>query len=228
MESVTVSTFINEWLPEHLKIKIFNYACDCHCEHFKNTNRSHAFKIGISRCNVNSTDYLGNFLPFRNDDFKKETTSKMSCVSFLKKMKTFINKSDILKMKSVEKLELERYNGNVKIIESKHLDLKYIQYVEYINITELENFSYGLYLRYEEALWVYHEPYNNGAPRRHNLHINRLPPILIATSPLQMLWQINHGFFSIEALKELSRINQITGRSKLKTRKDFIIAFMKL
>ena len=226
MKSITMTVFINEWLPEHLKNKIFHYACDCH--NFKNTSRNHAFKIGGIRYSINSTDYLGNFIPFRDDGFNREINSKGKCVSFLKKMKTFVTKADILKMKSIGKLELKQPNGRVIIIESKHLDLKYIQYFEYTNLTELENFTYGLYLREVEALWVYHIPYNNGASRRYILYNTVSPPIVIAISPLQMLWRINHGLVSIETLKELSRINQINGRSKLKTRKDFIIAFMKL
>ena len=226
MKNITLTVFINEWLPEAIRNKIFQYACEC--RHLKHTCRDHVFKMGGKRYSVMSTYYLGGFLPYRTDGFKTENHSQRTCASFTKIMKTIVNKNDILKMKSVGKLDITRRNGSVNTIEYEKLDTTYIQYFEYTNITELENFSYGLYLRQVETLWVYHYPYNNGAVRRCNIHNDITPPILVSFTPLQMLWRINHGIISIENLKELSRINQINGRSKLKTRKDFIIAFMKL
>lgn len=224
MESITLSKFINEWLPDHIKKKIFHYASEIN-------DYPRVFKIGGNRYSVKSTNYLGNFLPFRDKGFKKENLShspRLQCVYLSKKMKTFMNKSDISHMRHVGKLEINKQNGQVNIIDSKCLDLESIQYFEYTNITELETFSYGLYTRQAEEVWVYHEPYENGALRKYNIHNNRVSPILLATSPLQMLWQIYYGHVSIETLTELSRVNQIRERSKLKTRKDFIKAFMKL
>ena len=43
-----------------------------------------------------------------------------------------------------------------------------------------------------------------------------------------MLWRIRCGHTLMKDLKELAKINKIPGRSKLKTRYDYVVAFMAL
>ena len=51
---------------------------------------------------------------------------------------------------------------------------------------------------------------------------------MISESPLQMLWRIKWEKMSMKEMKELAKINQIEGKSKLNIPADYIAAFMKL
>ena len=52
--------------------------------------------------------------------------------------------------------------------------------------------------------------------------------IYLYVSPLNFLWKIRDDIITMKEIKLVATQNKIKGRSKLKTREDYIKAFMKL
>ena len=142
-------------------------------------------------------------------------------------MESFVTETASIRMKRNKLMQIIKPSGRRKIIESKHLDMTNLRRFEYTNEIEIGNFPCGTIQMRKEVIMAYFKPYNNGYKRIHVLHSD-IGYKFISISPLQFLWRIRQGLVSVKEKRELAKINQIAGRSKLKTNDDYIAAFMKL
>uniref|UniRef100_A0A6C0L2C5 Uncharacterized protein n=1 Tax=viral metagenome TaxID=1070528 RepID=A0A6C0L2C5_9ZZZZ len=237
MDNISTETFIKNWIPKHIKNKILFYLLESIFT--KKNSYNHTFKFGINIYNTKRREYLENFLPFRQDELyvKIKNTANIfnfnvpddsiPQLSFKKVMKSIVHEKDILKMKKVRNMAITDEAGRKTIIDYKNIDIKNAKMFKYVKMMEFGEFPCGLILREKEELYIYYEPYNNGNSRKYALYTDSNYRE-ISISPLQMLWRIKYGGITIKALKNLAKINKIDGRSKLKTRNDFIQTFMKL
>ena len=240
MDNISTETFIKNWIPKHIKNKILLYLLESIFTE-KKSCRNHLFKFGKNTYNTKRKEYLENFLPFRQDELYVKiknpdytifnlnvpTDAISQFLSFKKVMKSIVQEKDILKMKNIRTMAISEETGRKTIIDYKNIDIKSTKMFKYVNMMELGEFPCGLILSEKEVLYIYYEPYNNGNNRKYALYTDSKYRE-ISISPLQMLWRIKCGGVTIKELKNLAKINKIHGRSKLKTRTDFIQAFMKL
>ena len=240
MNKISAEKFISDYLPESIQNKIFHYAVESPISK-QNEYNNHFFNFGGERYNTKTTNSLENFLPFRKDEFYKKSkipkttifnihvskNIENNFILFKKVMKTNVTNEDIVKIKNTGHMLITKQNGRRRIIECKYLDIENVKKFKYVNSIELSNFPVGLFLSENETIYVYYTPYNNGCSRKYALH-NDKKFHSISISPLQMLWRINYGLITMKELIEYAKINKIKGRSKLKSRDDYVKAFMKL
>ena len=240
MNKVSLEVFISQWLPIQVKNKILFYLLKT--PHSKGEEaRIQFFRFGEKTYNTHSKQTIERFLPFRNEDLKKSIInpvitihkdyipkeSRNDVLNFKKYMKSFVTEMDLLRMKNNKYMHILKSDGKLKIIESKRIDMNNLRSFRYTNVMEIGNFHYGLFQSEKETIMAYFKPYNNGYKRKHVLHSD-VNFRIISISPLQFLWRIRQGLVSVKEKRELAKINQIAGRSKLKTNDDYIAAFMKL
>ena len=230
MNKISLDNFISQWLPVQIKNKILFYLLKSPHSMNKYTLIPF-FRFGEKTYNTQSNQNMGGFLPFRNEEFQKNIIIPKEPISdfikFQKIMKSFICKMDTTNMKSNKYMEIVNVRGNMKTVESKYLGVNELKSIEYTNEMEIENLRCGLLRSEKEVIMTHYKPYNNGYSQRFLLYSDSNYKI-ISISPLQMLWRIRHGLVSVKEKKELATINQISGRSKLKTNDDYLKAFMKL
>lgn len=240
MDEISIELFIIHWLPVHIKNKILFYLVESPLSK-REQCFVQFFRFGNKTYNTRSNKNIEKFLPFRNEMFKRiieipyntmykiyiPKESRNDFIYFRKVMKTFVSDIDVMRIKNNKHMLIVKPGGTRKIIKSKFLDLENLIGIKYINETELANFPCGLLHNERETIMACYKPYNNGYTRKYALHteMNYQP---ISISPLQMLWRIRRGIVSMREKKEMAKINQINGRSKLKTNDDYIKAFMKL
>ena len=244
MESITVKQFIAFWIPNHIKNKILQYLLESIVD---DKYQIVSFRFGDKKYSTKTTKYLKNFLPFRKEGFvvRKNLPSYTVFNSInqcnqnfctRKRMMTFITENDISKIKNFVKemnskmrsSRLEKDPDKIRTYtNSKNVNTDTIHSVEYVNKTELVNFNCCLTLNEQQLIYAYHSLYNNGAKSKFSLY-NKSFYKIVSISPVQMLWRIRCGHALMKDLKELAKINKIVGRSKLKTRHDYIVAFMAL
>jgi|TARA_B110000114_G_C15024954_1_gene370505 hypothetical protein len=172
-------------------------------------------------------------VPLKIDNISKKTTSEnytiphsqfVETIGLSKVIHTYIT-PEILDntVKNVDRLINDTEQ---QIIASEaDFDITEALKIEYRNITELYNYLNGMYLRTVDTIYIHYPPYNNGIERKYAIS-REIRIANISNSPLQMLWKIRNGDIKIKELKKLATVNKIVGRSKLKTRLDFINAFM--
>lgn len=239
MENIALQQFISNVLPEEIKNKIFLFAQECILT--KNeTKRIETFIIGTKRYNTKKDCILDNSLPFRDDEisykvknpditlykFEVPASVKHHFIRFKKKMTTHLTKKDIAKLRETKYITFENRKAIKKIVDIKHI-IREIKSLKYVNEIEISDNPFGLLISIKETIYAYYPPYNNGYSRKYAIY-NELHYYIASISPLQMLWRIHRGLVSMIQLRELAKINKIPGRSKLKTKKDYIKAFMKL
>jgi hypothetical protein len=112
-------------------------------------------------------------------------------------------------------------------MNSKNVDTDTIHSIEYVNKTEITNLPCGLVLNEQHLIYASHLLYNSNEKSIYSLY-NKSGYTTISVSPLQMLWRIRRGEMLLKEMKELAKINKISGRSKLTTRQDYINAFIRL
>ena len=240
MNKVSPEVFISQWLPSHIKNKILFYL-------FKSPHSkggqviTGTFHFGEKSYKVTSKQNIERFLPFRNDDFKRNIVDPKNTMSkyyvhnesrndfliFQKVMKSFVYEMDTIRMKNNKHMQLVKAGKELKQIESKSLDTNNLRSVEYINEMVFGNFPCGLIQSEKETIVAHYKPYNNGCSRNHLIHSD-ITCKIISISPLQMLWRIHDGLVTVKEKRELAKINRISGRSKLKTNADYIRAFLEL
>ena len=240
MDKISLEVFISQWLPVQVKNKILFYLLKT--PHSKGEEAQfHFFRFGEKTYNTHSEQTIEKFLPFRNEKFKRKflnpiTTiykdyipkeSRNDFLNFKKSMESFVTEMDSIRMKHNKLMQIIKPSGRRKIIESKHLDMTNLRSFKYTNEIEIGNFPCGTIQMRKEVIMAYFKPYNNGYKRKHVLHSD-IDYKFISISPLQFLWRIRQGLVSVKEKRELAKINQIAGRSKLKTNDDYIAAFMKL
>ena len=243
MESITVKQFIAFWIPEHIKNKILQYLLESILD---DKYQIVSFRFGRKRYSTKTTKYLKNFLPFRKEGFVVQNNlpsytifnsinqcnqnfcTKKRMVTFIKENDISILKTFVNKMKSkMASSRLEKDPDKIRsYINSENINTDTIHSIEYINKTELVNFNCGLILNEQQLIYEYNLLYN-GEKLKHYLY-NKSYYRVVSVSPIQMLWRIRCEKILMKDLKELAKINKIVGRSKLKTRDDYIVAFMKL
>ena len=240
MNKVSLEVFISQWLPIHVKNKILFYLLKT--PHSKGEEaRIQFFRFGEKTYDTHSKQTIERFLPFRNEKFKQKFSNPMTTIynnyipeesrndflNFKKSMKSYVSEMDSIRMKNNNCMQIIKPSGTQKIIESKHLDMTNLRSFKYTNEIEIGNFPCGIIQMRKEVIMAYFKPYHNGYKRKHVLHSD-IDYKIISISPLQFLWRIRQGFVSVKEKRELAKINQIAGRSKLKTNDDYIAAFMKL
>lgn len=240
MNKISLEVFISQWLPVQVKNKILFYLLKT--PHSKGEEAHiHFFRFGEKIYNTHSEQTIEKFLPFRNEDFLKniinpEITIFKNCVpaelknqflNFKKSMKSSVSETDSIRMKNNKYMQIVKCDGTRKTIESARLGMNNLTSFKYVNETEIGNFPCGLLQSEREIIIAHFKPYNNGYTPKYTLHSD-INYKIISISPLQFLWRIHNGLISVKEKRELAKINQIVGRSKLKTNEDYIKAFMKL
>lgn len=247
MESITVKQFIAFWIPEHIQNKILQYLLESIVD---DKYQIVSFRFGDKKYSTKTTKYLKNFLPFRKEGFVVRNNlpsytifnsinqyNQNFCTR--KRMMTFITENDISKIKKFQKEVKNTVIGSPNALlnkdkdcirtytNSKNVNTDTIHSIEYVNKTELVNFNCGLILNEQQLIYAYHSLYNNNEKSKFSLY-NKSNYTHVSISPLQMLWRIRCGQMLMKEMKEFAKINKIVGRSKLKTRHDYIVAFMAL
>ena len=240
MNGISIKQFINQWLSAHVKNKIFHYVQE---SALVGATLSPDFEFGEYVYKTKTMDTLDKFFPFRNDEYHAKIHTRQTAIpwglasvssrqshtylKFVKSMKTVVTASDAMVMKDKGNITIKKQNDYSKTIELSCIDMQNLEHIEYINETEVTECMHGLLLNRTEIIYAHYKPYNSGTLRKYCLHKYNVMRV-ISTTPIQMLWQIKHSMITMKALRALAQINKIDGRSKFKTRGDYINAFMRL
>lgn len=199
------------------------------------------FEFGTRKYNTKHDKYLQEMLPFRQDHIHKTIChpsktmynidilhqARHQFVSFSKTMNTYTHNRNMTRIPTKDFIELDTDDNSTIKISLNGINVKEAKMVQYVNDTEIGNYSNGLNISKKQIIFIYYEPYNNGHERRFAIYINKHTSNL-SISPLQMLWKIKKEEITLKELRKLSTMNKIAGRSKLKTYSDYLHAFMKL
>lgn len=247
MDSITINQFIAFWIPKKIQNKILQYLLESILD---DKCQIVSFRFGDKKYSTKTTKYLKNFLPFRKEAFVirnqlplytmfNSVNQYNQNICAKKRMLTIIKENDISLLKQfraemnskIISSRLETDPDKIRsYINSKNVNTNTIHSIEYINKTELVNFNSGLVLNEQQIIYAYHTLRsfcNDSEKSKYSLY-NKSKHSVISVSPVQLLWRISCGQIYMKDLKNLAKINKIPGRSKLKTRYDYVVAFMAL
>lgn len=230
MKDIDIRTFVNEYVPSHIKNKIMHYAIKSIYNEQKYLLEHKNITLFNKKYNTkNRISY--SYLPFNNDYIQiyREIIKKPLgrnrephvILNIRKRIKTYISNNQS---------ELYKAIGRFMYLKSKNSSnpspyvLNNVNNILYENVISLNEHNYGLNRELKHTIYIIynknHKKILSKSSQNVYLHVN----------PLQFLWRIYFDFqgTKLYQLRELATINKIKGRSKLKTRLDYINAFMKL
>lgn len=255
MEDICLYDFIKKWVTPGIKWKILSYLLSR--EELKINNipeHNYSFSRNVlpgrvERFHTGKKKYLYYYFPFQND--KTKITRWNPCPEYVKN--TLKRQNSVLKISKTTTTKITP--ENIKRIKDKmqnkdhyweypeiiiswytkknisldfcKLDIENATHFEYKNCTELQENKEGLFWNLVQNIIIVYPPHNNGCRRQYNIYFNIYYHSL-TISPLHFLWRIKHQKINLSHLKEIASLNQIKGRSKLKTYKDYLQVFTKL
>lgn len=221
-----VCVFVKNYLPPHIKNKIMQYAIKSimNIRKYLLENK----KMSIMDCIYNTK----NKVCIYNLPFKIDYISIGANFFVYDKLNELIISRTITKNISRNQKELYYSIGCMlhnNIIKSSNINIyKNINKINYINKIIITENEYGIKrINHNYVLLIYNRGFKRKIMETYNTY-GKSNKIYLCVSPLNFLWKIRDGIITMKELKLLASQNKIKGRSKLKTRQDYINVFMKL
>ena len=224
MKDIDINTFVNQYLPLHVKNKIMHYTIKSIYNQKKYLLEDKNIILFNKRYNT-KTSRSYNFLPFKNDYIQIYREIMRYPLGINREPHMILNIRKIIKTNiSTDQSELYMAIGRFMYLKNNPYILNNVKNILYENVTSINDHNHGLKRELVHKVYIFYNKKKNvlisESTRYSYLHV----------SPLQFLWRIYFNLYGTKLyeLKQLARINKIKGRSKLKTRLDYINAFMKL
>jgi|TARA_B110000285_G_C15125327_1_gene619805 hypothetical protein len=227
MEDIDIGHFLNKYIPLHIRNKIMHYTIKSIYNRRKFLLEHKKIEIMGELYNTKTGICIYD-LPLELDHIKFHRTNKIvnnqkmnRLLTITKTVTTYISENQ-----NEMYTALGNMYSNKRTIHhafcNVYLNLKYIKYV---NKTTIDSRLTGTTMRYNNFIELI---YKKKRYRRNKIVFSSVSIKELNITPLNFLWKIKNREISIAAIKSVASQNKIKGRSKLKTRQDYINVFMKL
>ena len=226
MKDIDIREFVNQYIPSHIKNKIMHYTIKSIYNQRKSLLENQKIEIKGKLYNTNRGICIYN-LPLEINYIKfimaKATVDKKKMnhllLTITKTITTNISENQNEMCPALGHMYI---NKKSRAFCNIYLNLNYIKYV---NKTTIDTHLTGTTVRYNNFIELI---YKKNIHRGNKIMFSSVSTKELNTTPLNFLWKIKNCQISMTDIKLLASQNKIKGRSKLKSRQDYINAFMKL
>lgn len=220
MKDIDINTFVNQYLPLHIKNKIMHYTIKSIYNQKKYLLEDKKIKILNNFYNTKNKLCIYN-LPLKINYIRIHRKNKIinmnNLLTITKTITTYISENQTEMYNALGYMYINK-KSNCKIYEN-------LNCIKYINKTTIDDDLTGTILRYNNYIEL---NYIRKTYKRNKIVLNNVNSKILHITPLNLLWKIKNYKISLKEIKLIASQNKIKGRSKLKTRLDYINAFMKL
>ena len=220
MKDMDVCLFVKNYLPPHIKNKIMHYT-------IKSIYNQKTYLLGDKKIKI-----LNNFYNTKNKLCIYNLPLEINYIRIHRRNK-IINMNNLLTITKtittyISENQTEMYNAIGYMYINKNSDCKLyekLNCIKYINKTTIEDDLTGTILHYNNYIEL---NYIRQTYKGNKNVLNSVNSKILYITPLNLLWKIKNYKISLKEIKLIASQNKIKGRSKLKTRQDYIKAFIKL